>query len=82
VALGCLWFTARTVELLREPRPVPAARRVWHVVGLVDTLRVRRISPRLDTSALVRLLVCAPLVVAGWAGVFYEPVLQIVDTWS
>ncbi len=71
VALGSLWFTARTVELLREPRPLPAARRIWHAVGLVDTLRVRRMAPMLDVSALARLLVCAPMVIAGWAGVYY-----------
>ncbi|MFL5350773.1 MAG: MBOAT family O-acyltransferase [Hyalangium sp.] len=71
VALGSLWFTARTVELLREPKPVPTSRRIWHVLGLVDTLRARRMTPRVDTSALIRLLVCAPLVAAGWAGVSF-----------
>ena len=71
VALGSLWFTARTVELVREPRPVPVGRRLWHTVGLVDTLRVRRIAPRIDRPALVRLLLCAPLVVAGWTGVYF-----------
>jgi hypothetical protein len=70
LALGSLWFTARTVELLREPRSLPASRRLWHVVGLVDTLRARRIPPMLDASALIRLLICAPLVAAGWAGVY------------
>lgn len=71
VALGSLWFTARTVELVREPRPVPVGRRLWHIVGLVDTLRVRHIAPRMDRPALVRLLLCAPLVVAGWTGVYF-----------
>lgn len=71
VALASLWSTARTVELLREPKPVPVSRRVWHVMGLVDTLRARRIAPMVDNSALIRLCVCAPLVVAGWAGVFF-----------
>ncbi len=71
VALGSLWFTARVVELIRQPGRMPLARRAWHAVGLVDTLRVRRIAPTLDLSALTRLLVCAPLVAAGWAGVYY-----------
>lgn len=69
-ALGSLWFTARIVELIREPRPLPLARRLWHTVGLVDTLRVRRMAPMVDRSAVMRLLVCAPLVVGGWAGVY------------
>jgi hypothetical protein len=69
VALGSLWFTARTMELLREPKPVPATRRLWHIIGMVDTLRSRHIAPLIDTSALIRLLVCAPLVVAGWVGI-------------
>ncbi|WP_224361250.1 MBOAT family protein [Hyalangium versicolor] len=72
LALGSIWFTARTVELLRERRPVPVARRLWHTVGLVDTLRVQRIAPSLDRLALSRLLICGPLVVAGWAGVYFS----------
>ncbi|MBN1208419.1 MAG: hypothetical protein JXB05_26400 [Myxococcaceae bacterium] len=71
VALGSLWFTARVVELFRQPGSLPPARRAWHAVGLVDTLRVRRMAPTLDLSAVTRLLVCAPLAVAGWAGVHY-----------
>jgi hypothetical protein len=71
VALGSLWFTARVVELCREPRQLPLTRRAWHAVGLVDTRRVRHIAPTLDLPALTRMVVCAPLVVGGWAGVHY-----------
>jgi hypothetical protein len=71
VALGSLWFLARVIELVRVRGPVPAGLRAWHAVGLVDTLRVRRIAPMVDTPALIRFLVCIPLVAAGWAGVYY-----------
>ena len=71
VALGSLWFTARTTELIRERRPVPALRRIWHALGMVDTLHVSRVAPGLDRPALSRLLICAPLVALGLAGVIY-----------
>jgi hypothetical protein len=70
LALGSLWFLARVVELIRARGPLPAGRRAWHAVGLVDTLRVRHMAPMVDRPALTRLLVCAPLVVAGLAGVY------------
>jgi hypothetical protein len=71
LALGSIWFTIRVLEVAREPRSLPVTRRAWHAVGLVDTRRVRRMAPALDVPALTRLLLCAPLVVGGWAGVSY-----------
>jgi MBOAT membrane-bound O-acyltransferase family protein len=71
VALGSLWSLARVIELVRERGSVPARFRAWHAVGLVDTLRARRIAPMVDVPALTRLLICIPLVAAGWAGVYY-----------
>ena len=71
VALGSLWFLARVIELVRARGHVPAKLRAWHAVGLVNTLRVRRISPAVDRPALTRLLICIPLVAVGWAGVYY-----------
>jgi hypothetical protein len=71
VALGSLWSLARVLELVRERSSIPAWLRAWHAVGLVDTLRVRRIAPTLDVQALTRMLLCTPLVTAGWAGVYY-----------
>ena len=71
VALGSLWSLARVIELVRERGSVPARLRAWHAVGLVDTLRARRISPTVDVPALTRLLLCIPLVTAAWAGVHY-----------
>jgi hypothetical protein len=87
VALGSLWFLARTVELVREPRHLPFARRIWHVVGLVDTRLTRRMAPAVDRPALLRLLLCAPLVVAGWAGVHFSGQLlsgtaQLMVRWA
>jgi hypothetical protein len=70
VALGSLWFLARIIELVRARGPIPAGLRAWHAVGLVDTLRVRRIAPTVDVPALTRLLICIPLVTVGWAGVY------------
>lgn len=72
VAVGSLWFLARIVELVREPRHLPVARRAWHAVGLVDTRLSRRMAPAVDRPALIRLLLCAPLVAAGWAGVYFS----------
>lgn len=69
VALGGLWCLARVVELIRARGPIPPGRRAWHAIGLVDTLHVRRMAPTVDMPALTRLLVCAPLVVVGLAGV-------------
>ncbi|WNG33549.1 hypothetical protein F0U61_07890 [Archangium violaceum] len=71
VALGSLWFLARTVELVREPRHLPVTRRIWHAVGLVDTRLARRRAPSVDRPALVRLILCIPLVAAGFVGVYY-----------
>jgi hypothetical protein len=87
VALGSLWFLARIVELFRQPRHLPAARRAWHVVGLVDTRFVRHMAPGLDRPALIRLLLCTPLVVAGWAGVYFSSqllsgALRLAVRWS
>jgi hypothetical protein len=76
LALGALWGTARIVELVRERGHVPTGRRVWHALGIVDSLRARRIAPRVDLSALSRMLLCGPLVVAGWAGVYYSSQLH------
>lgn len=72
VALGSLWFLARVIELVRARGSIPAGRRAWHVVGIVDTLRARHMAPTVDMPALTRLLVCAPLVVAGLAGVTFS----------
>jgi membrane bound O-acyltransferase family protein len=71
VALGCLWFMARLIEVLRVPRPLPPARRVWHVVGLVDTFRARRMAPKVDWQAVTRLVLSVPLVAGGFAGVYF-----------
>ncbi|HVG61943.1 MAG TPA: MBOAT family protein [Hyalangium sp.] len=71
VALGSLWFLARVIELVRERGSIPAWLRAWHAVGLVDTLRARRIAPTVDLPALTRLLLCIPIVTAGLAGVYY-----------
>jgi hypothetical protein len=72
VALGSIWFLARIVELVREPRHLPVARRIWHAVGLVDTRLSRPMAPGVDRPAMIRLLLCAPLVVLGWAGVYFS----------
>lgn len=69
LALGCLWFTLRVVELARVRGSVPVPSRIWHAVGLVDTRRSRRMAPKLDTSALVRMALGAPLWFGAWAGV-------------
>jgi hypothetical protein len=87
VALGSLWFLARVVELVREPRHLPVARRLWHAVGLVDTRLSRRMPPAVDRPALIRLLLCAPLVAAGWAGVYFSGQLlsgtpQLLVRWA
>lgn len=71
LALGSIWFTARVIELTRERGQVPVPHRLWHTVGLVDTLRAKRISPRLDLNALTRLLVGLPLFLGFWAMVHY-----------
>ncbi|MDY7226856.1 MBOAT family protein [Hyalangium rubrum] len=71
LALGCLWFTARVVELARERGSVPALYRLWHAVGMVDTRRARRRVPKVDRSALARMAVGAPLLGAAWAGVYF-----------
>lgn len=71
LALGSLWFTARLIELARERGHVPALRRLWHTVGLVDTLRAKRISRTLDLNALARLAVGLPIFFGGWAAVHY-----------
>ena len=83
VALGSLWFLARIVELVREPRHLP----VPHPVGLVDTRFTRRMAPAVDQPALIRLLLCAPLAVAGWAGVYFSGQLlsgisQLLVRWA
>lgn len=72
LGVGSLWFLARIIELVREPRHLPVARRAWHAVGLVDTRSTRHMAPGVDRPALIRLLLCAPLVVAGWAGVYFS----------
>ncbi len=87
LALGSLWFLARIIELVRARGRLSAGRRAWHAVGLVDTLRVRRMSPMVDMPALTRLLVCIPLVVAGWAGVVLSNQLlsgavRLVGRWA
>lgn len=69
LGLGSLLFLGRIVELVRVRRSPTVPQRLWHAVGLVDTLRVRRIEPRVDRSALIRLLVGAPIVVIAWAAV-------------
>jgi hypothetical protein len=71
LALGSLWFTARVIELVQERRQVPALRRIWHTVGLVDTLRAKPIARKLDLNALARLAVGLPLFIGGWAAVHY-----------
>jgi hypothetical protein len=71
LALGCIWYLARVIELAREREPVPVRSRLWHAVGVVDTRRAKHIRPKLDLGALARLAVAAPLFLGGWAAVHY-----------
>ncbi len=71
LALGSLWFTARVIELIQKRGHVPAFHRIWHTVGLVDTLRAKHIARKLDLNALARLAVGLPLFIGGWAAIHY-----------
>jgi hypothetical protein len=75
LALGCLWATARVIELVREREHVPARYRIWHAIGLVDTRRAKSITPKLDVNALARFAVGLPLFFGFWAAVHYGSTL-------
>ncbi|EAU62001.1 conserved hypothetical protein [Stigmatella aurantiaca DW4/3-1] len=72
---------------MNASRSLTPRQRMWHAVALIDVRKARRISPRLDRAAWVRLWVAAPLVVLSWGLLAYgSPLLtgglRLVVRWG
>jgi hypothetical protein len=64
IALATTLIVFRAIDLQRQPSRSPT-RRVWHVLGVVDTRHVARVDPSLRVASLVRVLVAAGPTLAG-----------------
>lgn len=67
LGLAAAWHLARVIELAREPGVWTWARRLWHLVGVVDTRTLRPDVPRLDRDALLRVILGVCAMLGGWA---------------
>lgn len=73
LAMGCAVMLVRVIDLLADPMPPSAGRRLWHLVAVFDTRRVGHRHPGLDLRDLARVvgfgaLALATLAAAAWAG--------------
>jgi len=80
IELGGVLCLLRVIDLARDRRTWSPARRLWHVVGMFDTRKIKRAPPRFAASWWAATVAYAGLAAAGlWSAHLSAP---LASPWS